>query len=201
MTQRDLSGQRFGRLTAIREAGKNKQGNTLWYCVCDCGGNTTTINSNLTRGNSKSCGCISREKTTQRNTKYLHSGSHLYTVWRSMMARCYTKTNSVYRYYGGGGISVCDRWHSYENFYTDMAGGYENGLTIDRIDCSGDYEPANCRWVTMLKQANNKRNTKTVTAFGVTASLAEICRENGADYKKTWKRLWRGWSIEDALTV
>lgn len=201
MKKIDLTGKKFGKLTAVSQVGINKSGNALWLCKCDCGGETVAINSNLTRGNSTSCGCISREKTIIRNTKYSHSNHQLYKAWQGIQQRCNDSNCNIYRYYGGKGIKCCERWRDYEAFYSDNILKYKKGLTIDRINTNGDYSPENCRWVSMLIQANNKSNNRIVTAYGYTASLADVCRRFNADYKKTWKRLWRGWKIERALII
>lgn len=200
MVKNDLTGQRFGKLIAIKPVGTNKSGNTLWECKCDCGNSSIVINSNLTRENSKSCGCTNSERLIKRNTSHGMSKTKIYAKWLSMLERCRTKTNTDYKYYGARGINVCKEWKDFNKFYKwAMNNGYENSLTIDRINVNGNYEPSNCRWVTQLRQCNNKRNNLYLTIDGVTASLADICRMYNARYTMVWKRLRRGWSIEKAV--
>ena len=198
----DLTGKRFSELIAIRPTGKNHQGNTLWLCRCNCGKEIIAINSNLTRGNTKSCGCIGSKKIIERNTTHGCYATPLYSVWRSMKERCFTASCSAYSDYGGRGITICEEWKSDFLAFREwaMSGGFAEGLTIDRIDNNGNYEPENCRWVTQIVQANNKRNNRYITVGGITSSLADTCRAYNASYKKVWKRLRRGWEIEKALS-
>lgn len=200
MCKRDLTGQKFERLTAIRPIGKNQQGNTIWECQCECGNLVRVINSNLTRGNSKSCGCIGSEKVIARNTKYPEKSKQIYNSWKSMKNRCLTKSSTMYHYYGGRGIIICDDWFDFNNFQLwANNNGFFCGATLDRIDFNGHYEPSNCRWITQLEQANNKSNNRYVTYNGITSSLASLCRRYNAHYKRVWKRLKLGWELERAL--
>jgi len=202
MAKIDLRGKRFGRLTVISVFGKTKSLNTIWLCKCDCGNEIPVINTNLTRGNSKSCGCGNIEKICERNTTHGMTGTPLYKVWVSMRNRCNTKSCSVYRYYGGRGIKICNEWQEFNNFYNwAVKNGFKEGLTLDRKNNNGNYEPSNCRWVTQLMQSNNKRNNRYLTINGMTASLADICRLYNAKYKLVWKRLKAGWTLEKALLV
>lgn len=198
--KKDLTGQKFGKLTAIKPVGINKSGNTLWECRCDCGNSSIVINSNLTRGNSKSCGCTNSKRLIARNTSHGMCNTKIYVTWYSMLERCRRKTNTDYKHYGARGIKVCKEWSDFNKFYEwAMANGYQKDLTIDRIDVNGNYEPLNCRWVTQLRQCNNKRNNLYLTIDGITASLADICRRYNVGYRKVWKRLKRGWTIEEAV--
>jgi len=195
----NLTGQKFGRLTVIKFAGVDEKGRTMWECQCECGSLIIVRSDNLKRGISKSCGCFSREMASKRLKKYENTDHYLYKTWMGMKLRCESKSSGMYKYYGERGIKICDRWKNYDNFYNDMIGGYKKGLTIDRINCNGDYEPPNCRWATMTDQANNKSTTIYVTFCGETKPLAEMCRKYKADYQRTWKRLHRGWNIAKAL--
>lgn len=163
----DLIGKRFGRLKVVSRAENTKWRESRWNCVCDCGKETTVLGRSLTRGVTSSCGCLQRERVAEMETihGYAKRGQteRLFHVWRTMKARCLSKTNHAYSYYGGRGIRICDEWANsypafrqwaYSNGYDETAKRGE--CTIDRIDVNGNYEPSNCRWVDMATQSLNK---------------------------------------------
>lgn len=158
----DLTGKRFGRLTVIERAGSSKN-ESLWLCHCDCGNDIVTWSSSLRRGLTRSCGCIASERMTEihrKNGDHIIEGSdrsNLYWTWRGMIRRCYDPRIDNYRYYGAKGISVCAEWRSSFQAFKDwaLAHGYLEGLTIDRIDHTGDYCPGNCQWLT--RSDNSKK--------------------------------------------
>lgn len=199
MAMRDLAGKRFGRLAAIEAAGKNRQKNYVWRCLCDCGHEVVVSSSNLIRGNTQSCGCLANELTRAAMTTHGLNGTGAHKSWMSMRQRCLNPKNRAFPSYGGRGIKICPQWDSFATFFADM-GDRPPGLELDRIDVNGHYEPGNCRWATPLQQGRNQRKTRMVTMNGVTKALTEWAEELGVNPRTVNSRLHYGWSVERALT-
>ena len=198
----DLTGKRYGRLV-VKEFLGFKNHSSLWLCECDCGNTSVVYYSNLKRDNTKSCGCIFKEK----NEMHGLIDTRLYRIWANIKARCYYKKSVDYKDYGNRGIEMCDEWkNSFFSFYNwAISTGYDENLpkwecTIDRIDVNGNYEPSNCKWATIKEQANNKTNNIYITYKGETKTLPIWAEELDLPYKTLYNRLKRlNWSIEETF--
>lgn len=194
---KNLKGQIFKHLKVKERAGSDKRGHALWLCECDCGNTKIIPSHKLLEGQALSCGCMQH--------KYGHgmTDTSIYAVWCTMKARCNNPNSLKYHLYGGRGISVCDEWqHNFQTFYDwAMANGYKDGLSIDRINVNGNYEPSNCRWATVKEQANNRRTNTFVSFKGETHTVSEWSEILGISRIALYHRLERGWSLEKALAT
>lgn len=199
---KDISGQKFGRLTAVDFVKLNNQ-KIKWNCICDCGNKVQNYGDALRRGKVVSCGCYMKEnrsKGLHRTHGYAPRGnvSRTYRAWASMCRRCDTPSSSNYARYGGRGIYVCNRWLKFENFLQDM-GEVPDGYSLDRIDCNGHYSKENCRWATIIEQANNKNNSVLITVDGQTLSAAQWSKKLGIKAGTIRSRKKKGWSDEEII--
>lgn len=200
-----LVGQKFGQLTVLHEAEPGIRYYGRVTCQCDCGNVYTVATAELLRQRSdaaRSCGCARKGRV--QYTKHGQAGkvrTKTYQIWQAMIRRCCNPNTRDYRRYGARGIQVCDRWRTFENFFDDM-GVCPDGLTLDRINTYGNYEPSNCRWATYLQQNNNRRDNRLFTLNGESHSVSEWSIITGLTIPTLVGRLYSGkWDIADALTV
>lgn len=183
----DLKGERFGKLVVI-ERTESVGGRATWLCRCDCGNLIKRQGKLLRQNKVKSCGCLKSENMIKMNTKHGHlkrgNNRRLLEIWSGMKKRCLNKNYERYQDYGGRGITICDEWLSeFENFHNwAINNGYNDTLTIDRIDVDGNYEPSNCRWATPAEQNMNKRNTRYVIYNGAKYNFKELEEITGIPY-------------------
>lgn len=169
----DLTGQRFTRLTVCGRSARTEKYGAFWDCICDCGAKVAADSSSLRRGRVKSCGCKKTEPENNGMFKHGRTQSLEHRIWRAMRARCTSPSHPRYKWYGGRGIGVCERWQVFENFLEDM-GDCPAGMSIDRINNEGNYEPGNCRWATQATQVQNQSRTK------LTTETAQLIRDEAA---------------------
>lgn len=194
MRIKDLTGQRFGNLTAM-QIDSVQNGYAYWFCRCDCGNIKLVRGTRLTEGHVTSCGC------RKGNIKHRESKTRLYHIWSGMRERCGNPNHPQYESYGARGIQVCPEWNDWETFRNwALENGYTKDLSIDRIDNDKGYSPDNCRWATATAQANNTRRTHLVTYNGETHSVSEWARILNIKQSTLSNRLTQyGWSVEKAL--
>lgn len=172
-------GEKYGRLEAIEFAGRNKRKQAYWMFECECGTVKKMLADNVKRGVAKSCGCLAREKAGKHSITHSMSRSRPYRIWSLMKDRCTNENYKAKKHYKDRGISFCERWHKFDNFWEDMKETYENHLTLDRIDNNAGYYKENCRWATREQQNNNKRNTIFIEYNGKTQTVSAWAKELG----------------------
>ena len=189
---------RFGKLVMLRSEREGRI--THWWVRCDCGTEKRVRRNNVVHGDTRSCGCQKRERSTRHGLSLAPE----YRSWEAMMGRCHNPMDAHYSDYGGRGIRVCERWHDVRNFIADMGEKPSQKHSIDRYpDNDGGYEPGNCRWATMKEQSNNRRRPKgrrLLTWHGKTQSLTRWAEEIGIKRECLAHRLNKGWSVEKALS-
>lgn len=200
---KDVSGQRFGRLTALYRLNNYHKNGVYWLCVCDCGNLSEVLSTNLYRNHTTSCGCLQKDTISKIAKKHGKTGTKLYSTWKRIKRFCYNINVKKYKHYGGRGITMCDEWkNDFQAFYDwAMTNGYQEGLTIDRINVNGNYEPTNCRWATMKQQERNRTNNKYININGDIRCLSEWCETLGLKYSTVQSRLRYGWNIQRALEL
>lgn len=203
MTLTGLS-NKYGKLTLINKVGKNKV-----FAVCDCGTEKEYWLNNVRSGKTVSCGCLNRQKSSERykklNLSHGLSGHSLYNTYRSMIKRCYDKNDISYKRYGDRGITVCDKWRSdFNNFFNwAIDNGWKEGLQLDKdINSYGEkvYSPETCQFVTRVINCRNRINNKIIEFNGQRKTLAEWCEKfNIKNHPMILGRIYRGWSTENAF--
>jgi hypothetical protein len=202
----DLTGKTFARLTVVGLAPERQNGQAVWECLCECGKRTFVLSDLLRKGRTKSCGCWRVEhgrrhgSTVQlRHGHARGSGSPLYQTWANMLSRCRDSNNDNFRNYGARGITVCERWLTFENFLADVGERPSRKHSIDRVNVEGNYEPANVRWATRKEQARNMRSNRNLTLRGETKTLAEWLELSGTNRMTFYQRKRKDWSDEKAI--
>jgi|SRR6185312_12463818 len=193
---KDLTGQKFGRWVVVRFS--HAKGNAAyWWCRCECEAHTekSVFGGDLKRGESTSCGCLSREERAARSTKHSLSRHPAYRSWIYMRNRCNNPNYDGYGIYGGRGISVCERWNtSFEAFWEDMGPTWAPGLSIDRINYNDNYSPENCRWVTAKEQARNRRTETIIETPAGPMCVTEAAELYGLSRQTLFSRLRYKWT-------
>lgn len=186
---KDISGLRSFKLVAVSHSHTDHNGQSVWDCICDCGGRAKATANSISRQQRKSCGCDRRAKFPPE-----------YSVWKGMIQRCLVSSHKFYKNYGGRGILICERWMSFELFFLDMGSRPHAKSQLDRIDNNGDYRPGNCRWASTHDQNRNKRTNRIIEFSGKTMCVADWAVELGLRPTLINQRLSRGWSEHRALS-
>lgn len=190
---RDLKNKKYGCLTPIRYIAGHKKRRSAWLCKCDCGNETIVTTDKILSGHTKSCGCL--------KMKYFILNRRIFRIWCNMQKRCTDKSRKDSKYYYGKGVKVCKEWEIYENFQSwALKNGYSDDLTLDRIDNNGNYEPSNCRWITIAEQQRNKCNCYYVTINGVKKTLSEWAREIGVHRETLRYRVEKNMPVNKLLS-
>ena len=199
----DLAGQRFGKLTVIRREENGPSHMTRWLCRCDCGGVKIIGGKHLKSGAIKDCGCEKSKKISERNMKHGGCGTRLYRIWTNMIDRTENPKNHCFNIYGGKGIKICEEWRHDFSKFRDWANknGYQDDLSIDRIDGNKGYYPDNCRWATPTEQANNVNRNHIIQYSGKKMTMAEAAKAAGLSYSCFKERIKLGSPSEKAMTT
>jgi hypothetical protein len=196
-------GDNFGRWQVIDGPDQDDPNHPKWFCECECGTQKWIRADQLRNGRSTSCGCFMREKATVHGDNRVGNRTKLYRVWTTMLDRCYSLKSHRYHSYGARGIKVCQDWQDYATFKTwALSSGYQDGLTIERVDVDGNYTPENCTWIPVGRQQRNTQKTLWVTAWGEAKALPDWIEDErcSCKYLTVYMRLNKyGWSPEEAI--
>lgn len=194
MQLKDLTGQKFGKLTVLKRAKNTASNKVQWECLCDCGQIKVANSSNLVQKQTQSCGCLFIDAVTRHGL----CSNRLYSIWKGIKQRCLNPKGKYWINYGGRGIELCSDWQDFPTFYSwALNNGYTANLTLERIDNNGNYEPSNCKWITRAEQNRNMRSNIMVDGM----CLKDYCLLKKLPYKTINGRINTGkWSIERAIT-
>jgi len=216
ISKRLQTGEKFGRLTVIKldhiqeyispnDVISNKE---YYLCKCDCGNECIILKKSLKLGYTKSCGCFRKEIAKKEAEKIKHGliKTRLYNIFSCIKTRCYNKKHNYFNNYGGRGITICDEWLNKKNgfitFYNwAMDNGYQENLTIDRIDNNGNYNPDNCRWIIHKEQCRNQSSNVNITYNGETHCIAEWAEILNIKSSFIYNRIHKNWSIEKIFAI
>lgn len=195
----NMIGQKYNKLTVLSKVETNHNG-YVYECLCDCGNKKVIEGKSIRSGLTKSCGCIRSQYVSTKNKTHEKTNTGAYKSWRAMKTRCTNLNTPSYKNYGERGITICDRWLNFENFYEDM-GDRPEGKTLERIDNSKGYSRENCKWASKKEQNRNTRQVKLLTYEGETLCMKEWAEKLSIPYSTLQDRIRRGWNVERALTA
>lgn len=191
---KSIVGQKFGKLTVTGRADNDRFERTRWNCICECGKETVVAYFRMKSGHTKSCGCAKKGPVTHGKSR-----TKTHNSWLAMKQRCQYEGHPEFHRYGAAGIKVCERWNnSFESFLEDM-GEKPDGMSLDRINSSGNYEPGNCRWATTAQQNRNRKSNINITHNGKTMCVRDWCHELGLNADRVYGYIRRGVSPKEAL--
>ena len=200
----DMIGKRFGMATVVSRAGTNRQGEAMWQCLCDCGNKFITRGANLRTGNTKSCGCYMAISASKQFKTHGMTKSRIYYIWSSMKQRCTNERCKEFRFYGHRGIGMCAEWMKFEAFARwAFENGYQENLTIERMDCNGNYEPCNCTFIPLREQGRNTRTVLRITTpdgYVTATEAAELLKVSHSTIERIF-RLEGVSTIDDIIRV
>lgn len=200
LQRKDLTGQVFGRWTVLGFSHNHPiSGNRYWKCLCICGSAREVCGTDLIHNRTKSCGCLSAEIASKNNRTHGQNGTITYESWRCMKSRCLNENDPSYFRYAGRGITLCEPWLKFENFYADMGDRPGVDYSIDRIDNNKGYCKENCRWLETKLQCRNRRTNKWVKWEGKNILMCDLIRMYKINKAAVYGRLHRGWTLEKAL--
>lgn len=193
MSRIKMENTRYAGVIALRDIGSEKSGDRKWLFACDCGQNFESNGHSVRSGKVISCPTCSAKRSRAGSMKHGQSESREFATWTDMQTRCYNANTASYKYYGGRGIKICDRWlESFTNFLLDMGVKPSPAYSIERNDVNGDYSPSNCRWATMKEQSRNKRNNRMIEINGVKKLMCDWSEQSGISVTTISLRLKAG---------
>jgi len=199
----NLAGLKFNRLTVLElDPVIGRGGRRYWFCLCDCGNTTRVTTHKLRAGTTKSCGCYSADSLREIRYKHGMVRTTEFKSWTEMRQRCTNQNNGAYKNYGARGITVCERWASFENFIADMGLKPSSDYSIERLDNNKGYSPENCIWADKLTQSRNRRSNLNYVYQGRTLCLSAWCEVFDLDQPSVYQRIKSlGWSFEKSITT